>query len=207
MPWNELGGSSTLGAGASSATAFRAYWRSSGRVRLPADRGMSGKSIELDYWLTYAGRAGQPGGKGLGPVVPEWGSRRPGSRPGPAASSLSATRHVRAFLEHDGMHKYPGHDRYRAVDAHDGRNADDVMSRPNNRTPTRRYGWRSCRRVATRAATDNSFGPKAGLRCLTRPWGHVLSHASRSTTHWLVISLAAKGRWPEVRPARRSAAA
>src|SRR5260370_14454719 len=26
--------------------------------------GMSGKSIELDRWLTYAGGAGQPGGKG-----------------------------------------------------------------------------------------------------------------------------------------------
>ena len=26
--------------------------------------GMSGKSIELDHRLTYAGRAGQPGGKG-----------------------------------------------------------------------------------------------------------------------------------------------
>jgi hypothetical protein len=35
-------------------------------------------------------------------------------------------------------HKYPGHVRYRAVDAHDGRNADGGMSRPNNRAPTRR---------------------------------------------------------------------
>jgi hypothetical protein len=28
------------------------------------ESGMSGKSIELDRWLTYAGGAGQPGGKG-----------------------------------------------------------------------------------------------------------------------------------------------
>ena len=37
------GGSSTLGAGASSATSFRAYWRSSGRVPLAANRAASGR--------------------------------------------------------------------------------------------------------------------------------------------------------------------
>jgi hypothetical protein len=46
-------------------------------------------------------------------------------------------RHVGAFRGHDGLHKYPGHARYRAVDAHDGGNAGDVMNRPNKRAPTR----------------------------------------------------------------------
>jgi len=40
---------------------------------------------------------------------------------------------------HDGLHKYPGNARYRAVDAHDGWNAGDVMNWPNNRAPSRRY--------------------------------------------------------------------
>jgi hypothetical protein len=54
-----------------------------------------------------------------------------------------ATRHERVFPGHDGLHKYPGHTRYRAVDASDGRNAHDVMGRPNNRAPTRRSGVKS----------------------------------------------------------------
>jgi hypothetical protein len=33
---------------------------------------------------------------------------------------------------HDGLHKYPGHVRYRALDAHDGRNTDEVISRPKS---------------------------------------------------------------------------
>jgi hypothetical protein len=33
------------------------------------------------------------------------------SAPNPRTSS----RQMRAFLGHDGLHKYPGHDRYRAV--------------------------------------------------------------------------------------------
>src|SRR5258707_11094171 len=37
------GGSSTLGAGASSATSFRPYWCSSGRVPLAANRAASGR--------------------------------------------------------------------------------------------------------------------------------------------------------------------
>ena len=37
--------------------------------------------------------------------------------------------------------KCPEHARYRAVDAHDGRNTGDVMNRPNKRAPTRRSGW------------------------------------------------------------------
>ena len=55
------------------------------------------------------------------------------SCPGPSSS-----RHERAFPGHDGLHKYAGHARYRAMDTHDGRNADDVISRPNKRAPTRR---------------------------------------------------------------------
>ena len=51
-------------------------------------------------------------------------------------------RHERAVREHDGLHKYPGHARYRAVEAHDGRNAGDVMNRPNKCAPTRRSAWR-----------------------------------------------------------------
>src|SRR6266550_9141212 len=51
-------------------------------------------------------------------------------------------RQIRTFPGHDGLHKYPGHARYRAVDAHDGRNADDLISRPNKRAPTRRYARR-----------------------------------------------------------------
>jgi len=47
---------------------------------------MSGKSVEPHRWLTYGGRAGQPGGKGWVRLSPNGGSRRPGSRPGPAAS-------------------------------------------------------------------------------------------------------------------------
>ncbi len=43
-----------------------------------------------------------------------------------------------AFPGHGGLHKYAGHASYRAVDAHDGRNADDVISRPNKRAPTRK---------------------------------------------------------------------
>jgi hypothetical protein len=33
---------------------------------------------------------------------------------------------------------HPEHARYRAVDAHDGRNVSDVMNRPNKGAPTRR---------------------------------------------------------------------
>jgi hypothetical protein len=51
---------------------------------------------------------------------------------------VGSSRHVRAFPGHDSLHKYAGHARYRAVDAHDGRNAHDVISRPNKRAPTRR---------------------------------------------------------------------
>jgi hypothetical protein len=40
---------------------------------------------------------------------------------------------MRAVSRHDGLHKYPGNARYRAVDAHDGRNAGETMNRPNKR--------------------------------------------------------------------------
>ncbi len=43
----------------------------------------------------------------------------------------------RAFRGHDGLHKYSGHARYRAADAHDGRNVGDVIGRQIG-APTRR---------------------------------------------------------------------
>src|SRR5450755_733701 len=68
---------------------------------------MSGKPIELDRWLTYAVRAGQPGGKGwvrlsprgvqegqevdpAQPPVPDLQSGRSGRSP--STASLSVTR-------------------------------------------------------------------------------------------------------------------
>ena len=62
--------------------------------------------------------------------------------PAPVSSqelASSARLHVRALARHDGLHEYPGHARCPAVDAHDGRNADDVIGRPNKRAPTRGY--------------------------------------------------------------------
>jgi hypothetical protein len=52
----------------------------------------------------------------------------------------SARRHERAFRGHDGLHKYLGNARYRAVDAHDGWNAGDVVNRPNNMPRMERMG-------------------------------------------------------------------
>jgi hypothetical protein len=46
---------------------------------------------------------------------------------------------MRPFPGHDGLHKHAGHARHNTVDDHDARNADDVISRPNNRAPSRRY--------------------------------------------------------------------
>jgi len=48
-----------------------------------------------------------------------------------------ASRDVRAFPGRDGLHKYPGPARYRAAEARDGRNADDLITQPNKRAPTR----------------------------------------------------------------------
>jgi len=72
------------------------------------------------------------------------------ARAGPPAVSMSdrqpdqppqtrGTRHERAFSVRRGLHKYAGHARYRAMDAHDGRNADDVMGAS---IPAARYGRR-----------------------------------------------------------------
>jgi hypothetical protein len=66
--------------------------------------------------------------------------RRPAGQASAGSSRPLCRRHVRAFPGHDGLHKYAGHAGYRAVGAHDGRNADDVISRPNKRAPNRLMG-------------------------------------------------------------------
>jgi hypothetical protein len=48
-------------------------------------------------------------------------------------------RQMRAFSVGRGLYRYAGDANHRAVDANDGRNAHDVVSRPNKRALTRRY--------------------------------------------------------------------
>jgi hypothetical protein len=59
-------------------------------------------------------------------------------RPKPLALARTVRGMCARSRGHDGLHKYPGHDRYRAGRAHDGRNAGNVIGRPNNRSPSRR---------------------------------------------------------------------
>jgi hypothetical protein len=62
--------------------------------------------------------------------------------------------------------KYPRHARYRAVDAHDGGNAGDLMNRPNKRAPTRRSvrGTQCAGRLFGAHRTGNLARRRAGAR-------------------------------------------
>jgi hypothetical protein len=50
----------------------------------------------------------------------------------------NSMRQMRTFPGHDGLDKYAGQARYHAVDAQDGWDADEAISRLNKRAPTRR---------------------------------------------------------------------
>jgi len=101
-------------------------------------------------------------------------SRRPVMRRSHVISTRSQ-RHVRAFQGHDGLHKYPGHARYRAVDASDGRNAHDVIGRQiTARRPADRYSpdvlvaalnW-DARRIVMFLVVDDSGADARLLPCL-----------------------------------------
>src|SRR5262249_52812712 len=70
---------------------------------------------------------------------------------------------MRAFPGHDGLDKYAGHARCHAVDALDGRDVDEAISRPNKRAPTRR----SARRLAPDGAAggcDRTVNLRVPLR-------------------------------------------
>jgi hypothetical protein len=64
--------------------------------------------------------------------------------------------HERAFWGHDGLHEYPEHARYRAVVAHDARNADEVVSRANKRAKIRLCAPLAANWVAVRQQTLRS---------------------------------------------------
>jgi hypothetical protein len=84
-------------------------------------------------WVTVTGKRRERG------VLITFHDASPGvTLPSVLARTRDSRLHERAFRGHDGLRKYPEHARYRAVDAHNGRNAGNVMNRPNKRAPTRR---------------------------------------------------------------------
>jgi choline dehydrogenase-like flavoprotein len=80
------------------------------------------KDTAASYLKTYAAAFSLP--VRLCPAPISW----PGHS-GVTAHPLRDRRHVRAYRRHDGLHKYPGRARCRAVDAHDGRNVGDDNKR------------------------------------------------------------------------------